>query len=108
MEWLLPCVLGFIALAYVCSPLWMGASSSRISARGEGWHSLEQLEIDRALGKIDDAEFEDMKSRIPAPTKPPQSSLEALIFGVRRQKRLNTAAETEVLIARARRASKNP
>ncbi|HEX8465046.1 MAG TPA: hypothetical protein VF627_10560 [Abditibacterium sp.] len=107
MEWLLSAVLGALALAYVCSPLWMGAASSRAGASGEGWHSLEQLEIDRELGKIDDAEYEELKARIPAPAAP-RVSLEALIFGARRQKRLNAAAETEVLIARARRASKNP
>ena len=106
MEWLLPLVLGAMALFYVCQPLFAGASSARRDAKFEGWHSLEQLEIDRELGKIDDDELEELKKRVPvnAPKSPLNGgSLEALIFGARRQKHLNVALESEVLIARARR-----
>ncbi len=106
MEWLLPLVLGTMALFYICQPLLSGASSARRAAKFEGWHSLEQLEIDRELGKIDEAELEELKQRVPveAPAAPRVArSIEALIFGARRQKRLNVALESEVLIARARR-----
>lgn len=109
MEWLLPLILGALALFYICQPLWAGASSEQRQSRFEGWHSLEQLEIDRQLGKIDDAEFEELKGRVPAP--PPeavpaaQNALEALIFRARRHKRSQISLESEILIARARNRS---
>ncbi|PQV65546.1 hypothetical protein B1R32_101288 [Abditibacterium utsteinense] len=106
MEWLLPLVLGAMALFYICQPLLSGASSAQRQTKFEGWHSLEQLEIDRNLGKIDEAEWEELKKRVPveAPLVAPGArSLESLIFGVRRQKRIHLALESEVLIARARR-----
>ncbi len=106
MEWFLPLVLGAMALFYICQPLWAGASAARRAVKFEGWHSLEQLEIDRQLGKIDDSEFEELQKRVPveAPkSETASTSLEALIFGARRQKRVHIALESEVLIARARR-----
>lgn len=107
MEWLLPLVLGALALFYVCQPLWAGATASRGTARYEGWHSLEQLEIDRQLGKIDDAEFEELQTRVPvaapATERVDTNALETLIFGARRQKRLQLSLESEILIARARK-----
>jgi hypothetical protein len=68
MEWMLPLVLGALALFYICQPLLSGASQTKRQTNFEGWHSLEQLEIDRQLGKIDDAEFEELKKRVPEPT----------------------------------------
>ena len=106
MEWLLPIVLGAMALFYICQPLFAGASSARRQEKFEGWHSLEQLEIDRQLGKIDDDEWEELKKRVPLDDAKPASrsvSVESLIFGARRRKRMNVALESEVLIARARR-----
>lgn len=105
MEWLFTLVLGALALFYICQPLWAGASAGQKQSRFEGWHSLEQLEIDRQLGKIDDAEFEELKARVPvaAPVEPP--FLEALISRVRRQKRANLSLESEILITRARKRS---
>ncbi len=107
MEWLLPLIVGGLALFYVCQPLWAGASNSSRQERFEGWHSLEQLEIDRQLGKIDEAEFEELKERVPvaAPETAPvrQNSLENLIWRARREKRLQVSLESEILIARARR-----
>ncbi|MBW3635975.1 MAG: hypothetical protein KY445_05835 [Armatimonadetes bacterium] len=100
MEWMFAVTLGGAALFYIASPLWAGASPSKRAAQGESWHTVEQLEIDRDLGKIDDAEFEELKPELPAPSLP---SLESLIFGARRQKRLETSLESEVLIARARK-----
>lgn len=101
MEWMFAVILGGAALFYIASPLWAGASPSKRAAQGENWHTVEQLEIDRDLGKIDDAEFEELKPELPAPA--PLRSLESLIFGTRRQKRLETSLESEVLIARARK-----
>lgn len=105
MEWLLPLVLGSMALFYICQPLFSGASAARRQEKFEGWHSLEQLEIDRQLGKIDDDELEELRKRVPveAPKSKAGVSVESLIFGARRRKRLNMALESEVLIARARR-----
>ncbi len=105
MEWLLPIVIGSMALFYICQPLLVGASQTKRESQIEGWHSLEQLEIDRQLGKIDDAELEELKKRVlvETPQKTGGFSVEALIFGARRQKRMNIALESEVLIARARR-----
>lgn len=107
MEWLLPLILGAMALFYICQPLWSGASASQRQTQFEGWHSLEQLEIDRQLGKIDDEEFEELKERVPPATPLAQPTaphgLEALIFGARRQKRLQMSLESEILIARARK-----
>lgn len=104
MDWLLPLLLGGAALAYICQPLWAGATPLR-AARSEGWHSVEQLEMDRELGKIDDAEYEELKPRLPvaAPVAAPLSVLEAIILRTRRQKRLDAALEIEVLIERARK-----
>ena len=106
MNWLLPLVLGALALIYICQPFWGGASSAQRQTRFEGWHSLEQLEIDRQLGKIDDAEFEELKTRVPivpTVTRGSVNTLETLIFGARRQKRLQISLESEILIARARK-----
>jgi hypothetical protein len=104
MDYLLPIVLGGLALVYICQPLWAGASPLR-AARSEGWHSFEQLEMDRELGKIDDAEYEELQSRIPVTAAPtvPLSVLESIIMRTRRQKRLDTALEVEILVERARK-----
>jgi hypothetical protein len=111
MEWMLPLVLGALALFYICQPLLSGASQTKRQTNFEGWHSLEQLEIDRQLGKIDDAEFEELQKRVPEPTSVAlpgeQNLLERLIFGARRQKRLQVSLESEVLIARARKRGQN-
>ncbi len=124
MEWLLPLVIGALALFYICQPLWAGASSSKRQTNFEGWHSLEQLEIDRQLGKIDDAEFEELQKRVPVEAPAPavnpnllenlisgarggnrfQNSLESLIQSARRQKRAHVSLESEILIARARQS----
>lgn len=110
MEWLLPVVLGALALVYICQPLWSGAANAPRQTRFEGWHSLEQLEIDHQLGKIDDAELEELKARVSvvAPVAAPVENnwgvLEGLIFRARRHKRLQISLESEILIARARQA----
>ena len=114
MEIFLSFLLGFLALFYILQPLWAGASASRRQTRFEGWHSLEQLEIDRQLGKIDDAEFEELKDRVPAAPAVSQNWLESLIASTRvesliararRQKRVQMSLESEILIARARKRS---
>ncbi|RYG70563.1 hypothetical protein EON80_07615 [bacterium] len=106
METALPIFLGLMALAYICSPLWSGAAQMRRAIRHDGWHSLEQLELDRETGKIDQAEYEEIKATLPtvAPTLPP---LEAIIMGARRQKRVETALEAEILVARERAKKSN-
>lgn len=105
MEWVFPILLGGAALFYIASPFWAGASQTKRAAPRENWHSVEQLDIDRDLGKIDDAEWEELKPPTPAPS--PFPSLESLIFGARRQKRLETSLESEVLIARTRKKRGN-
>jgi hypothetical protein len=104
MEIILAVFLGGLALIYICSPLLSGASETARAGRQETWHSVEQLEIDREMGKIDQAEYEELKPRAPEPepvaTLP---SVEELILGVRQQKRADVAIETEVLIARSRK-----
>lgn len=103
MEWIFPLILGGAALAYITMPFWAGASAVRRAARETHWHSASQLELDRDLGKIDEAEYEELAPATePEPVRWPLSSLEALIFRARRQKRLDVALESEVLIARAR------
>lgn len=109
MEWLLPLVLGALALFYVCQPFWSGVSPAGRKSPSEGWHSLEQLDIDRQLGKIDDDEWEELKHRVPAPVLAPlappaiQNGLEDLIFNARRRKRFQLSLESEILIARTRK-----
>jgi hypothetical protein len=102
MEIALTVVLGAIALAYICSPLWSGASASERSARMESWHTAEQLELDREMGKIDQAEYDELKPNVPVEAPAPTFSLEGLIMGARRHKRTELSIETEVMIARAR------
>ena len=103
MDWLLPLVLGAAALFYICAPLWSGASDEKRIARNENCHTMEQLELDRAMGKIDAAEYDELKPRAAERAPSHLPSLESLIYGVRRQKRAEIAVESEVLIARARR-----
>lgn len=102
MEITLAVVLGAIALAYICSPLWSGVAATGHAARRQDWHTVEQLELDREMGKIDEAEYEELKPTLPVATTP-LPSLEGLIMGARRQKRAELSIESEVLIARARR-----
>ena len=113
MEWALPLVLGALTLFYICQPLRSGASAGGRKAQAEGWHSFEQLEIDRDLGKIDEAEFEELQHRVlisvplPAVSSKNPDTLETLILGARRDKRLQIALESEVLIARVRKRGHN-
>lgn len=101
MTQLIPWIVAAATAVYVLAPL-LGFSSVRRESivREESWHTLPQLESDRALGKIDEAEYEEMKRTA---TAPPALSLEGLIFAVRRARRLDVAVEAEVLVQRARR-----
>lgn len=100
-------VFGIGTLLYLIAPF-RGFSSSkmrRLKATSEGWNTLPQLELDRELGKIDEAEFQELKQR----TRPDvlvTSPIESLIAGVRAARKLDRSLETEVLVARQRSLGK--
>jgi hypothetical protein len=106
MDYLLLIVVGVATAIFVFSPLWgrsreLGAPTVDAAV----FNTLPQLEIDRALGKIDEAEYQELRKL--APDEPRLLPVEALIYAWRRTRRLNTAVEAEVLIARARRRRKS-
>ena len=94
-------VVALATFAYILAPVFSRGSRRETPASGvESWHSVPQLEIDRALGKIDDAEFEEMRKR--TRSEHVVWPIEILIHSFRRARRLDRSVETEVLIARAR------
>lgn len=102
MQYLVPVIVGIATLAFILAPFWIRmGGSGHLRSTGESWHSLAQLDLDRELGKIDDAEYEELKNRIQTEAAP-VPPLEALIYRFRLQRRLDTALEAEILIARAR------
>jgi len=105
MAAILSIVAALATFAYILAPLFSKGVRREAPAAGvESWHSVPQLEIDRALGKIDDVEFEEMRKR--ARTAPTFGPVEILIYNFRRARRLDRSVETEVLIARARHKSR--
>ncbi len=101
---LLPIIVGLAALAYVTMPLWSGASGETSLRRAAQVVSREQLELDRELGKIDAAEYDELDALLPkeAP-KFGEQTVESLVGAFRRRRRLDLSIEAEVLVARARR-----
>ncbi len=79
----------------------IGNQNAHRARHQAAFNTLPQLEIDRALGKIDEAEFQELRAQ--TPDEPRSMPVEALIYAWRRTRRLNTALEAEVLISRARR-----
>lgn len=105
MDYLLLLIVGVATAIFVLSPLWgRGRALDAKPAEAAVFNTLPQLEIDRALGKIDEAEYQELRRQ--APDEPRLMPVEALIYAWRRTRRLNTAVEAEVLIARARKRRK--
>ncbi len=100
-------VVGSAALAFILAPFWTSSTAVRAPAEQARWHSLAQLELDRELEKIGADEFEELKPRAEKEVRAPIFNVEAAIFRFRREKRLQLALEAEILVARARRKTKN-
>ncbi len=104
-NFLLPAILGFVALAYIFMPLVAGASERHIRAVNYV-PGVEELDLDHDLGKIDDAEWTErralMESAAPR-TQSPLTNVERLIWSFRRARRADLALEAEILIARGRK-----
>lgn len=106
MTGFIPWIVALATLAFVLVPFCSKGETGRSGrVREESWHSLTQLDTDRAMGKIDDAEYEELKAHVTAP--PSIWSLESVIMAARRARRLSLALEAEVLIKRARRGKIN-
>ncbi len=104
MNYLLPLVIGIAALAFITMPLWNGASGAPRLKRGPLLVSREQLELDRELGKIDAAEYDELDALLPRPApRVSEGAIENLIGAFRRKRRVEREVEAEVLVARARR-----
>lgn len=104
-NFLLPALLGMVALAYIFMPLWAGASERNIRSTNYV-PGVEELDLDHDLGKIDDAEWTERRAQMisAAPQQQPQlTNIERLIWSFRRARRANLALEAEVLIARGRK-----
>ena len=104
-NFLLPALLGAVALVYIFMPLWAGASQRNIRAV-DYVPGVEELDLDHDLGKIDDAEWEERRAQmlIAAPTaQPPLTNIEVLIWNFRRARRTDLALEAEILISRGRK-----
>ena len=101
---ILPIVIGLLALAFVTMPLWTSSLGERKSRDLALVISREQLELDRELGKIDAAEYEELNALLPVVTPKFGGALaESLVGAFRRHRRLDSSIEAEVLVARARR-----
>ena len=105
---LLPIVIGLAALAFVTMPLWAGSSGASNVRRAPLVISREQLELDRELGKIDAAEYDELDALLPRDEpKFGEATVEALVGAFRRKRKLELSIEAEVLVARARRRREN-
>ena len=103
MSVLLSIFIGVMALAFITLPLWSGANARELR-HAPLVISREQLELDRELGKIDAAEYDELNALLPvAPPRVSSEAVENLINVFRRRRRLERAVEAEVLVARARR-----
>ena len=104
MNFLLPIVIGVAALAYITMPLWSGAGAAPRVRNGALLVSREQLELDRELGKIDAAEYDELDALLPKPApRVSEGAIENLIGKFRRNRRVEREVEAEILVARARR-----
>lgn len=102
---LLPVIVGLTALAFITMPLWSGASGETRLRRAAHVVSREQLELDRELGKIDAAEYDELDALLPEEEpKFGEQFAESLISKFRRRHKLELSVEAEVLVARARRS----
>ena len=108
LPFLPPAIVGLAALAFITMPLWSGASSETRLRRVAHVVSREQLELDRELGKIDAAEYDELNALLPREEpKFGEAAIESLIGAFRRRRRLDVSVEAEVLVARARSNRRN-
>ena len=104
LHFLLPIIVGSAALAFITMPLWSSASSQPKLRRAAHVVSREQLELDRELGKIDAAEYDELDAMLPKEEpKFGELAVESLVGAFRRRRKLDLSVEAEVLVARARR-----
>ena len=104
----LPIVIALVALAFVTLPLWLGSSGESRLREAQMVVSREQLELDRELGKIDAAEYDELNALLPVEQpKFGSSVVESLVGAFRRKRKLDLSIEAEVLVARARRKMEN-
>ena len=102
-NFLLPALLGAVALVYIFMPLWAGASQRNIRTV-DYVPGVEELDLDHDLGKIDDAEWTERRAQmISAAPLPPLTNIEVLIWNFRRVRRADLALEAEILISRGRK-----
>jgi len=108
-NFLLPAVLGVVALLYILMPLWTGESARTLRPSDVVVYGVEELDLDHDLGKIDEDEWQARRPALVAQAAPIQRrmSVESLIRSFRMAKRAELAVEAEVLIARGRRKT-NP
>jgi len=106
-NFLLPAVLGVVALLYILMPLWTGATEQRLTPSDVVVYGVEELDLDHDLGKIDEDEWKARRPALLAQAAPirRKMSVESLIRSFRVAKRAGLAVEAEVLIARGRRKS---
>ena len=104
LPFLLPAIVGVVALAFITMPLWSGNSSETRLRRAAHVVSREQLELDRELGKIDAAEYDELNALLPKEEpRFGEAAIESLVGAFRRRRKLDLSVEAEVLVARARR-----
>lgn len=104
-NFLLPAILGIVALLYILMPLWAGATEQRLRPSDVVVYGVEELDLDHDLGKIDEDEWKALRPALLAQATPVhrKTSVESLIRSFRVSKRAGLAVEAEVLIARGRR-----
>ena len=108
LPFLLPAIVGLAAIAYITMPLWSGTSGETRLRRAAHVVSREQLELDRELGKIDAAEYDELNALLPREEpKFGEQFAESLIGKFRRRHKMELSVEAEVLVARARRKMEN-
>ena len=107
-NFLLPILLGLIALAYIFMPLLVGASDTKFRPVNYV-PGVEELDLDHDLGKIDDEEWTQRRRAMLEQTERssqlPPTNIERLIYNFRRARRTEISAEAEILIARNRKKS---
>jgi len=104
-NFLLPAILGLVALLYIFMPLWAGASQLSLRQTQTTVYGVEELDLDHDLGKIDEEEWRARRPELLAQAAPAPKlvSVETLIRNFRRGKRAELSIEAEVLIARGRK-----
>jgi len=107
-NFLLPAVLGIVALLYILMPLWAGESARTLRPSDILVYGVEELDLDHDLGKIDEDEWKARRPALLAQAAPIQKkiSVESLIRSFRLSKRAALSIEAEVLVARGRRKAK--